>query len=61
LARFYIPEDPQRARELERVLSKARGELVLVEKLGKLSVKDLLIDGRSWKLYSETTAAATPP
>lgn len=52
LARFYIPEDPQRARELEQGLSKATGELILVERLGKLSVKDLLIDGLSWKLYS---------
>jgi hypothetical protein len=54
LARFYIPEDPQRARQIGRAVATRSGELLLVERLGSLSVQDLLIDGRSWKLYSES-------
>jgi hypothetical protein len=49
LSRFYVPEDE--AQELERAVRAARGEIVLVERRGRLSIKELLIDGRPWQLH----------
>lgn len=46
IERFYIPE--QYASALDQAIRGQKGEIVLMIKNGKASVKDLLIEGKPW-------------
>ena len=50
IERFYIPE--QYSRPLDRIIRQGKGKLVVsVDGHGKASIKDLLINDRSWLEY----------
>jgi uncharacterized membrane-anchored protein len=50
IEKFYIPEE--RAQFLDRAVRSGQGKIVLsVTRGGSAAVKDLLIDGKSWKKY----------
>jgi uncharacterized membrane-anchored protein len=52
IEKFYIPEE--NARSLDRAVRNRQGKIVLsVTKGGSVAVKDLLIDGKSWRKYKE--------
>jgi uncharacterized membrane-anchored protein len=49
---LYIPED--KAQKLEQAVRRGLGSVVLVEKRGQLSLKELLVDGQPWQDFAET-------
>jgi uncharacterized membrane-anchored protein len=50
IEKFYIPEEYAQA--LDRAVRSGQGKIVLsVTRSGSAAVKDLLIDGKSWKKY----------
>ena len=52
LSRFYVPEDE--AQKLDQVVRLGRGSVVLVEKRGQLTLKELLVDGQPWQDFAQT-------
>ena len=50
LSLFYVPENE--AQRLERAVRLGQGEIVLVERRGRLSIKELLIDGQQWRNHA---------
>lgn len=53
IERFYIPE--QYASTLDKAIRGQKGEIVIMVKNGKASVKDLLIEGKPWLEFIRTS------
>ncbi|MEN9432518.1 MAG: hypothetical protein RLZZ422_107 [Pseudomonadota bacterium] len=53
LERFYIPE--QYAQALDQAIRDQKGEIVIMVKNGKGTVKDLIIDNKNWLEFAKST------
>jgi uncharacterized membrane-anchored protein len=51
LSRFYIPED--KAQKLDQAVRARRASVILIEKRGQLSLKELLVDGQPWQDFTQ--------